>query len=124
MIGSGYNNYQGKEVTERLPPTTKNICWLAGLIEGEGSITLIGRNKTYPIIQMDTTDRDVAERAAMILGGSLYGPYSRVRSGGWKDSFTARASGRRAISWILTLFVLLGKRRQEQAKRVLAEASW
>lgn len=59
-------------------PTPEQYAWLAGLIEGEGTITLRLQPKgrrAYPEIVVQMTDLDVLEKAHNWFGGKLSGPY-------------------------------------------------
>lgn len=53
---------------------TKDIYWLAGLLEGEGAFCVRGKlsndgsKGAYPVIQVGSTDRDVIMRAAKLMG--------------------------------------------------------
>lgn len=46
----------------------KDLYWLAGLLEGEGCFTYSG---STPMVQLQMTDKDVVERASLLLKGSL-----------------------------------------------------
>lgn len=59
-------------------PTPEQYAWLAGLIEGEGTLTLRilqGGRRAYPEIVVQMTDLDVLEKANNWFGGKLSGPY-------------------------------------------------
>lgn len=97
---------------------TRDIYWLAGLLEGEGCFS---STKGYPSIMVKMVDRDVVERAHKILrpvefridGNEVkgYGPYDDVR----QRQYVAKIVGRRAVGWMMTLYPLMGRRRQARA---------
>jgi len=70
-----------------LPPNEKQLKlspdwkWVAGLFEGEGSITASfdkHQNRFYPKLTIGTTDKDVLEKLVKIVGfGKFHGPYKR-----------------------------------------------
>lgn len=96
--------------------TTRNLCWLAGIVEGEGWIgSVAGR----PALRVEMTDRDVVERIA-----SMWHPArqvaARTREANRKQLFTAGVHGVSAAGWLMTLYPLLGARRRARIKEVLA----
>ena len=102
---------------ERSP---KNIGWFAGLVEGEGYVGWHGSkpNQLSPEITIAMTDPDVLEKARKLIGGGLYGPYF------YKDYLpTYRLSlfGKPAIGWMMTIYPLLGARRQTQVLSLIEE---
>lgn len=102
-----------------LPRTVANISWLAGLLEGEGCFTSRGGRPT-PIIQLCMTDKDVVIRAARILGANKVTCCNKKTAGG-KDLFRLTVFGRRAVAWVMTLYPLMGLRRQEKIRETLAK---
>ena len=101
----------------------RDIHWLAGLLEGEGCFTgntsHKGRGVT-PAIQLEILDRDIAERAARLLGGRLT---VKSRPPGKHCSFKpicqVRLYGAPAVGWMMTLWTLLGERRRARIVEVL-----
>ncbi len=91
----------------------KDISWLAGLIEGEGSFLTCN---TSPCISLQMTDKDIIERAARLLGVTVRGPYVY---GSNKPTWTCRVYGQRAAGWIMTLWTFMGTRRREKMLEVL-----
>lgn len=102
---------------------TTDIHWLAGLLEGEGCFS---STEGYPSIMVKMVDRDVIERAQAILrpvvfrnGGNDvrgYGPYDDTR----QRQYVAKIAGRRAAGWMMTLYPLMGGRRQARIRNLLA----
>ena len=95
----------------------KDIYWLAGLLEGEGCFTTVPvEGKRYPRIDLRMTDYDVVSKARNILGSTKVSGNSTNRN---KEIFTTQVNGNRAIQWMMTLYSLMGARRQERIKGIL-----
>src|SRR3990167_10221228 len=84
----------------------RDLYWLAGWLEGEGSFTFNTGTKPYisnsPRISSVSTDRDVVNRAATIMNTHLLGPYNtiipgKIRKPNWKTY----ANGALAAGWIM-----------------------
>jgi len=56
--------------------TEQNWAWIAGLIEGEGCISI---TNSYPVLQIQMTDKDVMEKLASFLDVNLRGPIVRKK---------------------------------------------
>lgn len=97
-------------------PTTKNIAWLAGFLEGEGCFYY---SKT-PVIILSSTDLDVVEKAASILRIKRIKPHIPTQQQlGSKTQHKIKMTGSSAAAWMQTLYVLLGTRRQSKIREVL-----
>lgn len=97
--------------------TERELWWLAGLIEGEGSFHN-GNNRPRLVIGM--VDPDVIQRAATILGVPKI--YTRTLHSG-KSFHSISLSGKRAIRWMLILYPALGVRRRAQIETLLRSYS-
>ncbi len=97
---------------------TKDIAWLAGLIEGEGCVTVNRQGRsTTPVLQLDLTDLDVMVRAATLLKRKVHlGPVPGPRH---KQSYRVRVTGCHGASWLMLLYPLLGRRRRNRIREVL-----
>jgi len=105
--------------------STKDIAWLAGLLEGEATFNLAGGwnqvRPTNPRIVLCMTDEDVCRRAHTLLGGKMYGPYrSSTFKAHYKSYFRVDVTAARAAGWMMTLYPLLGERRQAKVREILA----
>jgi hypothetical protein len=89
----------------------KNIHWLAGILEGEGSFQL-----ERPAIALEMTDRDIVQRVANIFQVPVY---ELKRRPGSKQAYKAVLTGNLAIQWMMTLYSLLGVRRKARIREVL-----
>jgi hypothetical protein len=102
-----------------------DLYWMAGWYEGEGSCWNAKNGSGGGgsiVISATTTDEDVARKVAQLLG-------SRTRIHVWrptekyaakKTQYRVRLFGAEAAGWLMTLYPLLGERRQGQVKTVLA----
>ena len=96
----------------------RDLAWLAGLLEGEGSFMLC---KGSPEIGMQTTDRDVADRAAALFGKTITGAGYQPKGGAhYKRVWGVRVHGAKAIGWMFTLYPFMGERRQAKIREVVA----
>lgn len=92
----------------------KDVYWLAGLLEGEGCFST---SRFCPIIALSMTDEDVVSRATKLLGAS-YGRHICKKPR--KDCFQVHLYGDKAIAWMMTLYPLMGKRRQERIREIIS----
>ena len=98
-------------------PTTRDIDWLAGFLEGEGCFSIHNkRSAPSPSISFKSTDYDVARKVANMLDTPLHGPELRPRA---KPIWQCHCVGTRAAEWMMTLWILMGKRRRERIKEIL-----
>jgi len=97
---------------------TTDLYWLAGLLEGEGCFTEYKKDHT-PVLMVGMTDKDVIDRVAKLLGINWH--YMRVKAG-HKPCYYVRLTHRKAIQWMMTLYTLLGSRRQARIREIIT--SW
>lgn len=114
-----------KEITPH-EITELEKAWLAGFLEGEGSFTCTLMQKKYPCIQItfNTTDGDVAKRAATFLGAKANGPYEKrigTKVLGTKPYWSVRKSGEAAARIMKDLLPYMGERRSQQINSSLAK---
>lgn len=102
--------------------SVKELYWLAGMLEGEGSFYIYTKKnqlkpKSYPELTFQSTDHDVTFRVASIMNAriSRVVPYnsSKLRS------FKVRLCADKAAQWMMTLYTLMGTRRKAKIKEVL-----
>jgi hypothetical protein len=104
-----------------LMPSIREVVWLAGLLEGEGSFGLRKTGKYQTLnIQLGMTDLDVVEKAAKILGTEVRGPYGPYGTNKlpW---YSVSVNGWRAVSWMMTLWSLMGSRRKKKIEALLTK---
>ena len=97
---------------------SSDLHWLAGWMEGEGSFTVKKTNKSIRLCGV-STDRDSIARVSGVLGTKLYGPYNKAVPGR-KRYWSVAVHGGKAAAWMMTLYSLMGKRRQQAIKKALA----
>lgn len=94
----------------------RDIRWLAGLLEGEGCFLY----HSSPAIVLNMKDKDVVERAAVILGNRSVRMKTPPAKPQWNQTYTCAVYGARAAGWMMTLYGLMGVRRKDKIKEVLA----
>lgn len=95
----------------------KDLYWLAGILEGEGSFCFVeprpGHNGR-PTVQIHMIDRDIIDRVGTLFGANVS---TRKRRGSMRtDAHQVFLSGGKAIAWMMTLYTLMGLRRQRQIR--------
>lgn len=106
--------------------STAQIHWIAGLLEGEGTFT-----KTTPASQtlgscsirvgFSSTDQDVTLKLANLLGfGSIHRITPKTNRWSSREQFRWETAGIRAAGLMMTVYTLMGKRRQEKIRELLA----
>lgn len=101
-----------------------DIAWLAGILEGEGCFSLANRGigrKRSPRIFLKMTDKDVIERAALMMGVACRrvttpNQMAREQAGTHKPVFLAQANGDRCRLVMRLVLKHMGERR---TKRIL-----
>ena len=104
--------------------SVRDIAWLAGILEGEGSFHSYMHQKRWLTarISINMTDRDVIARIAKIIKcTSFRGPYKNDSHLGKKPLWALAVSGRRAIKWMERLYPHMGQRRRSQISKVLKD---
>lgn len=93
--------------------------WLAGILEGEGTIFVIkrhdGRSDTLRVA-VKMVDEDIVARVASMLDRSYRA--EPVRQEGWQDQFKTEISGRPAAELLVRLYPLFGERRRAKIDEV------
>src|SRR5438876_5445144 len=93
--------------------TIKDIIWLAGLLEGEGCFDFI----RCPRITINMTDLDIIERVRKIY--KTNNKITIIGRGHYKTAYYLNISGDLSIQWMMTIYVLMGIRRQAQIREVI-----
>ena len=102
-----------RDLSANLAMSRGDIAWLAGIVEGEGTISnrIQVRNgySSHPVaIQIQMTDKDVMERVARLLGRKMYAsPQSPPR----KTKYRVSVSGPMCRSVMEAILPHMGKRR-------------
>ena len=97
-----------------------DIAWAAGLFEGEGCIYIIKHRKKSATLRLTSTDKDVVERFAQIVGVGNVLLETASRKSHWKPLYLWNISKREEVRRILVSFMpYLGERRKEKAIEAL-----
>ena len=109
--------------------------WLAGLLQGDGSFTMINagtmrgrgykrvRSTAYVCLEMSEDELDVVERAATLMcapSAYRYPPRQRTRFPNAKGTARAQVGGEKAVRLMRDLYPLLGSRRRARIDEILA----
>lgn len=98
----------------------KNIEWVAGLLEGEGTFIPGPPSKPHmPILVCEMTDEDVLRKLADCLDINSVTPVKK-RQEHWKQSYVVQLRGSRAVSVMQELRPYMGSRRQKQIDKAIA----
>ena len=98
--------------------TSGQIRWVAGILEGEGTFSIVGHGS--PVVKLKMTDLDIIERVRSIVDPKRL--YSITRTEGdktRKPSYTITLNGTRAIQWMMTIYPLMGLRRKSRIRELL-----
>lgn len=98
----------------------KDFFWLVGLLEGEGSFQAPPPSAPRSSrIRLKMTDRDVVERASLLMGGyTIFHIVSKTPN--WKDCYDFKVTGERAVWLMIAFYSQMGVRRQQQIARAIA----
>jgi hypothetical protein len=94
---------------------TREIAWLAGILEGEGNFRANTRTVS-PVIRLKMTDKDVVDRVAALWGNKV--GQRELPSG--KIAYTTNVYGPQAVGWMMTVFTFMGDRRKAKIKKLIA----
>lgn len=106
--------------------SVKEIAWVAGLLEGEGSFGFAFSRKTTsaknPIIALAMTDIDVVEQARKVLDRENPIPLkiSAKTVDRNKPLYRFTISGSKAVGWMMTIYPLMGARRRAKIHEIIA----
>lgn len=96
--------------------STLEIAWLAGLLEGEGCFYI--RTQTNIAIALEMTDEDIVSKVR-----GLIAPNRKInirQNANRKTSYVFRFEGSLVAQWCMTLYPLMGRRRKEKIRELLA----
>lgn len=97
----------------------KDLAWLAGLLEGEGSfLKAPPSSPNCPRISLEMTDKDVVERAASLMDGRAV-TRIHLRNPHWKQTYRIVIKGSRAVELMRVLYTDVGARRRSQIDAAL-----
>ena len=94
------------------------LCWVAGIVEGEGCFTL--HSKHHPYFLLDMCDLDVLEQVKKVFPFvNLRGPYYHRKRPHTKARYRIDAFGPKAVEIMNALYPFLKKRRQQKIDELL-----
>lgn len=95
------------------------LAWLAGIIEGEGCISIKSRpnQKNALMVRVKMTDEDIIQRVANLFGTS-YRSVAPAQAH-WKTQYSTEITGKRAANLMKMISPLLGRRRKERLASLL-----
>jgi DNA-binding transcriptional regulator YiaG len=95
-----------------------DLAWLAGLLEGEGSFLKAPPSKpNCPHVSLEMTDKDVVERAALLMEGKAV--RVNIRNDLWKQSYRVIIRGSRGVALMRLLYSMMSARRRAQIDAAL-----
>lgn len=99
----------------------RDIGWLTGLLEGEGCFGIYqNRDRYWQVhLYLQMADRDVVERAARLMGYSRPLRVVPDKRPNRKVQYRFSLSGSPAIGWMMTLYPVMGLRRQGRIRQVI-----
>ncbi len=98
---------------------SKDVYWLAGLLEGEGSfLKPRPSTPTIPRITIEMCDKDVIERVAYVFGVN-YIYHRKPRNERRKDGYGVASAAKNAVKIMQAIYPIMGERRKQQ----IAEAT-
>lgn len=103
-----------------ISPTTADLHWAAGLLEGEGCF-FYKKHSGSPQITVGMTDLDIIQRLQNLFGGSIR--KKEPKNPKHKTQWHWNVYGSRARGIIMTLYGLFGERRQARILEVLSARS-
>jgi len=69
-------------------------------------------------VQLHMTDRDVLEKASWLFKRRINGPYSRTKSK-WASIYTITWYNKEAVQLSMTIYSLMGERRQAKIREMI-----
>lgn len=100
----------------------KDLHWLAGLLEGEGSFCKgPPSNPNSALISIQMVDEDIISRVSNLFGVSYF--FIKSKNERWKDTYSTIVRGKSAVNLMIQLRPLMGLRRQGQIDAALSHYS-
>ena len=96
----------------------EQICWAAGLIEGEGCFTL--HSKNHPYFLLDLTDEDTIDKLKEIFPFTTKrGPYENKKNTTNKPRWRIDAFGPLAYALMVQVYPFLQSRRKAKIEELI-----
>ena len=98
--------------------TTFELGWLSGILEGEGCFTTTGRRRPYVAVYVQSTDRDVVERAADMIEAGVQ-TSKHISEISVKPQYRTVVQGRKASEVMQAVRPHMGSRRAARIDELL-----
>ncbi len=124
MAGMGKKTYVLLEPETQAAKLDPDWLWLAGIYEGEGSLTRNGKRDGHGMqLTVTMEDKDIIDRLATVAGrGTVCGPYKRDNPN-WSDMWRWAVRRREDVLYVVNgMWDQLGQRRKAQIDAVLSAA--
>lgn len=106
----GQRNKTARSITQ---PTSRDLEWAAGFLEGEGTFRASARSEH---VNAGQNERETLDRLKALFGGAVRSYPNTHRD----EFFQWYVSGTRARGVMMTLYLLLSTRRQAQIRKALS----
>src|SRR5215472_11663709 len=94
-----------------------DIAWLAGYLEGEGCFS--SHYTCYCELQVSSTDKDVIDKVAGLIGAPVHTHKKRLLNPHWKQQWITRLGGRRAVEIMKIILPYMGERRRLKMEELI-----
>lgn len=94
----------------------RDIAWAAGFLEGEGSFMT---SRTCPYVECAQVQREPLERLHALFGGTISFHQRKDKPAAWQDFYRWTLYGNASAGVMMTLFILMSPKRQEQIRNVI-----
>lgn len=109
-----------KTLHATVSPSTANLHWSAGFLEGEGCFTICGtKGARTAHVTATQVQKEPLERLLKFFGGSVLS-HKGKRGPNTQQAYRWQVSGARARGVALTLYPLMSPRRQARIEEVMA----
>jgi hypothetical protein len=100
---------------------TKNIYWLAGILEGEGTFSVKQSlsGKFTPRITIEMSDSDVIDKVKLLMSPATSIGVRKRGESTYKIMYSFSVYGVIAIEWMMTLYPLMSIRRKAKISEVI-----
>lgn len=92
-------------------PTIRDLEWIAGFLEGEGSF---GYNSGSGQVGVSQVNLEPLTRLLNLLGGNIYPVKLNNKNPNWNDAYAWHITGSRARGVMMTVYPLMTEKRKHQ----------
>lgn len=114
LLKTGSTESHVDELGSKASPTTKDLSWIAGFLEGEGSFR---KGSTSHIVSACQCYVEPLEVLQKFLGGRI--SFRETKSENHNDRYDWYVTGARARGVMMTLYPMLSPRRRDQISNSL-----